>query len=77
MRVRTTYELTLEVTVSGTYHPPVAEQGPTYNSGGQPAEPATIEDLLITLNGIEQEVDDEATLNNIREALMEEATAYA
>lgn len=38
----------VEVTLSGTYRPGCPERGPTYASGGQPAEPEMVEDLEVT-----------------------------
>jgi hypothetical protein len=41
----------IELELSYTYHPAVPEQGPTYDCGGQPAEPALIEDVCATHDG--------------------------
>lgn len=38
----------VEVTLGGTYQPGCPEQGPTYACGGQPAEPAMVEDCEVT-----------------------------
>lgn len=38
-------EIPVKVYLSGNYQPGVPEQGPTFASGGQPAEPAHIEDV--------------------------------
>jgi len=56
--VTITYELCpgLEVDVSSTYVVEVPEQGPTYSSGGQPCEPAHVEDITVLLDGIELDV---------------------
>lgn len=38
----------VEVELSGTFLPGCPEQGPTYASGGQPAEPDSMEDVEVT-----------------------------
>lgn len=38
----------VEVTLTGTFLPGCPEQGPTYASGGQPAEPDSMEDVEVT-----------------------------
>jgi hypothetical protein len=50
--MRATHTFEVEVTLSGTYQPGRPEQGPTYDCGGQPAEPACVEDLAIEDIGI-------------------------
>ena len=37
----------VQVDLAGTFQPGYAEQGPTYSSGGQPAEPDGMEDVEI------------------------------
>lgn len=38
----------LEIEVTGTFRPAIPESGPSYASGGEPAEPADFEDIEIT-----------------------------
>lgn len=45
VRARISFEI--EVTVTATYQPGCPERGPTYSSGGEPAEPASVEDLTV------------------------------
>lgn len=49
----------IELELSYTYHRAVPEQGPTYACGGQPAEPALIEDLYATHDGEPFELSDD------------------
>lgn len=49
LNVTTTFEV--EVALAGTYNPGAPEQGPTYSSGGQPAEEPSIEDVEATSLG--------------------------
>jgi hypothetical protein len=37
----------IEVTLTGTFTPAQAERGPSYSSGGEPAEPASAQDIEI------------------------------
>ena len=46
-------QLSQHCELTGTPVPYVAEQGPTYSSGGQPAEGGYFEDITITLNDID------------------------
>lgn len=43
--VTATTSFEVEVNLSGTFLPGCPEQGPTYSSGGQPAEPDSMEDV--------------------------------
>jgi hypothetical protein len=47
-----------EVVVEYTYHPGYPERGPTYDCGGEPAEPASAEILRVTAGGVEIEPTD-------------------
>ena len=46
----------VEVRVSGTYLPGYPERGPTYDCGGEPAEPESIEDLTVETMGVVRRV---------------------
>lgn len=50
LTAETTYEI--EVGLKGTYRPGSPEQGPTYASGGQPAEPDGVDDVEIVSFGL-------------------------
>ena len=41
------------VEADGSYVRGVAEQGPGYDHGGQPGEPAYFEDIVITIDGLD------------------------
>lgn len=42
----------MDVTVEFSFHPAVAARGPSYASGGEPPEPALVEDVtLLLVNG--------------------------
>lgn len=45
MKVSTTYTMEIELALTGVYQPAIAECGPSYASGGQPGEPAFVEDV--------------------------------
>lgn len=45
--VTATYSVEMELSIMGQYQPGRPEQGPTYSSGGEPAEPDMIEDMDI------------------------------
>jgi len=45
--IETTHDFDVRVTLRGGYQPFVPDQGPTYASGGQPSEPAHIEDAEV------------------------------
>jgi len=45
--IETTHDFEVSVMLRGSYQPFVPEQGPTYASGGQPSEPAHIEDAEV------------------------------
>jgi hypothetical protein len=47
-----------EVVVEYTYHPGRPEQGPTYDCGGQPAEPPEVEIVRVTAGGVEIDATD-------------------
>lgn len=47
MKVSTTYTMEIELALTGVYHPPIAERGPSYASGGEPGEPAFVEDVNV------------------------------
>ena len=44
MNVTTTHTLDFELSLEGIYQPGYAPTGPSYSSGGEPGEPACIED---------------------------------
>lgn len=46
-KVTTTFSFEVELALSGTFSPGLPERGPTYASGGQPAEDDTIEDIEV------------------------------
>lgn len=46
-KVTSTLWVEIELEIEGTYIPHVPERGPSYCSGGEPAEPAHIEDAKI------------------------------
>lgn len=45
--IHTTYSIELEAELSGVFQPGCPERGPSYASGGEPAEPASVEDVDI------------------------------
>jgi hypothetical protein len=47
-----------EVLVEYAYHPGYPERGPTYDCGGEPAEPASVEIQRVTAGGVEIEPTD-------------------
>jgi hypothetical protein len=54
MKVQTTVSIELELTVEATFVPGYPARGPSYASGGEPAEPDTFEDYIlkdISVNG--------------------------
>lgn len=46
--VTATTSFEVEVNLTGTFLPGCPEQGPSYASGGQPAEPDSMEDVEVT-----------------------------
>lgn len=51
--IKATDTFEVEVDLTGTYHPGFPETGPTYDCGGEPAEPASMEDVeAISLSGL-------------------------
>lgn len=48
LAVTTTHTFEVNATLAGTFQPGCPEQGPTYASGGQPAEPDMVEDVVVT-----------------------------
>lgn len=52
MNVTATHTLELELSLEGVYQPGYPDTGPSYSSGGEPGEPACIEDPDISDIGI-------------------------
>ena len=44
-KIKATDTFEVEVDLTGTYHPGFPETGPTYDCGGTPAEPESMEDV--------------------------------
>jgi hypothetical protein len=68
-----------EVTVEYVYRPGRPEQGPTYDCGGQPAEPPEVEIIRVTANGIQiepTEAELEAWTTSIAENHEEDEREY-
>lgn len=52
-KIKATDTFEVEVDLTGTYHPGFPETGPTYDCGGSPAEPESMEDVEVTsLSGL-------------------------
>lgn len=51
--IKATDTFEVEVDLAGTYHPGFPEQGPSYDCGGTPAEPASMDDVeVVSLSGL-------------------------
>ena len=55
------YSSQIEVAISGDYHPAQPERPPRYDSGGEPAESAYVEDIVATLDNSPIELDETDT----------------
>ena len=52
-KIKATDTFEVEVDLAGTYHPGFPEAGPTYDCGGTPAEPESMEDVeVLSLSGL-------------------------
>ena len=47
MIITATTSLEIELLITADYLPPISERGPTYDCGGEPAEPASVENVTV------------------------------
>ena len=61
----------------GTIDPGEPETGPTYDCGGTPGEPAHVDEVIFTRDGIEVEDPDGKILAAVEDDIMEQASQDA